>query len=398
MTVTSDEPLTGAAVRDAVGALVPALRAAAVAAEHDRRVPTTSIAALEGAGVFRMTVPRRFGGLELDLVEQIDVLTEIGRGCGSTAWVASLHSVCGYFVGKFDDRAQEDVWASDPDARVAGIFSPGGTLTPVDGGYRLRGRWPFNTGCRSAQWDTLAAAVVDPSTPDGPPDLQLALVEMSELTIEDDWDPSGLAATGSNAVTATDVFVPSHRLLPMGGALQGLNLSTTTADSELYRNAFFCFVMVNSTGAPLGIAKGAMDAFLERLPGRRITYTDWVQSEALSTHIGVADAAATITTAELLSQDLARRMRDAAAAGRDLTTAERTRIRAEVAHVVKLCRDAVSTLQHMSSASSIQRDLPLQRCHRDIEALSLHAALALNPNLEVHGRVLVGMDPGTPFL
>jgi 3-hydroxy-9,10-secoandrosta-1,3,5(10)-triene-9,17-dione monooxygenase len=100
----------------------------------------------------------------------------------------------------------------------------------------------------------------------------------------------------------------------------------------------------------------------------------------------------------VLSNDLAARIRDAASEGRDLSVAERAAMRAESAHVVRLSRLAVETLNSMSGASSIQMDVPIQRIFRDIEALTLHAALALNTNLEVHGRVIVGLDPATPFL
>lgn len=226
----------------------------------------------------------------------------------------------------------------------------------------------------------------------------LTLLPMSDLTIEDDWRPSGLAGTGSNATVAEDVFIPQHRVLPLMGALTGTNLSQKTAGSPLYKCAFFPFVLVNSTGAPVGMAEGAMDVFLERVPGRKITYTSWVQTEAQSTHIQVADAAVNIRAAKVLSNDLATRIRDAASAGRDLSTAERAAMRAESAHVVRLARLAVETLNSMSGASSIQLDVPIQRIFRDIEALALHAALALNTNLEVHGRVILGLDPATPFL
>jgi hypothetical protein len=42
--------------------------------------------------------------------------------------------------------------------------------------------------------------------------------------------------------------------------------------------------------------------------------------------------------------------------------------------------------------------VPIQRICRDVRALSIHAALNWTTNLEVHGRVLVGADPQTPFL
>jgi len=385
----------GNEVLEAVEALRPMLAAGAIEGERMRRVPEVSIQALEDAGVFRMSTPRAFGGLEAPLLQQVKVLAEIARSDVSTSWVASLHSVGTYFVAHYPDRAQEEVFTT-PDTRVASIFSPGGTLTPVDGGYLLSGRWPFNTGCRSAQWDTLAALVDDG---DGsPPRLLLALLPMEELTIEDDWQPSGLAATGSNAVRAERVFVAEHRTLPLMEALRGLNLSAANAATPLYRAAFFPFVLVASMGTPVGAALGAMDVFLERLPARKITYTQQLQAEAQVTHVTLARSAAAAKAAALLRDDLARRVMGAAESGRELTTLERAEIKAESSEVVRLSREAVRMLFEISTASSIQQSIPIQRFARDIEALSLHGALAFNTNFEVHGRMLAGLEPGTPFL
>lgn len=385
----------------AAEAAIPVLRANSQRAEQDRRLADETIAALESAGVFRMTAPTRFGGLEADLQTQVEVLAAVARGCGSSGWVASLYSVCGWFAGLYPDETQDEVFTS-PDVRVAGIFSPTGVLTPVDGGYRLSGRWAFNTGCRHAHWDALAGRVERPDAadaPEGPPELLLALVPMEEVAILEDWDPSGLAGTGSNTTVVEDVFVPAHRTLPMGPALQGHYLSQANRDRPLFRSAFFPFVMANSTGAPLGMARGAMDAVLERMPSRGITYTHYDRwAEAPVTHLNVADAQVRTTTAELLARRVARTVDDAAAEGRELTLAERAAIRGETGHVVRMAREAVEILNGISGASSIQRDVPVQRFARDIQALSLHAALNVNTHLEVYGRVLVGTDPMTPFL
>jgi alkylation response protein AidB-like acyl-CoA dehydrogenase len=376
-------------------AAIPLLREHAPRIERERTLTPEVVAALDDAGALTLSRPERFGGVEADLGTQFGELCSVARGDGSAGWVASLFSVGGFFAGLFDDRAQEEVFAN-PKARVAGVFSPTGVLKPVDGGYRLTGRWSWNTGCRHAHWDTLAAIVEGSGAP---PEVRIALVSMEDLAIEDDWDPSGLAGTGSATVTCEDVFVPAHRTLLTMDALQERYASEANRDRPLFRTAFFPFVLVASMGAPVGMAQAAMDVFLERLPGRGITYTHHAdQSEAAVTHLQVAEAAARTTAAELLSRDLARRLDEAAAGGRTLTVAERAAIRGEVAVVVRECRTAVELLADASGASSIQRTVPIQRIARDMRALSIHAALSYTTNLEVYGRVLVGVDPLTPFL
>jgi 3-hydroxy-9,10-secoandrosta-1,3,5(10)-triene-9,17-dione monooxygenase len=382
--------LTGGAA-----ATIPLLREQAPRIERERTLPDEVVAALDDAGALTLSRPARFGGAEADLRTQFDELAAVARGDGSAGWVASLFSVCGFFAGLFDDRAQEEVF-SNPRARVAGVFSPTGTLTPVEGGYRLTGRWSWNTGCRHAHWDTLAALI---EGREGPPEPFIALVPTDDLEILDDWDPSGLAGTGSATVVCEDAFVPEHRILSTVAALQGRYASEANRDRPLFRTAFFPFVLVASTSAAVGMAQGALDLFLERLPGRTITYTHYTsQADAPVTHLQVAEAAARIRAAELLGRDLCGLLDDAAADGRELSVAERARVRGEVALVVRECKDAVELLAEASGASSIQRSVPIQRVVRDLRALSIHAALNFSTNLEVYGRVLVGADPQTPFL
>ena len=96
-------------------ALIPLLRKAAPAAEKARRVPQESLDALSAAGIFRMTAPKAYGGVEADFQTQCEVLAEIARGCPSTSWVATIYSAMSWLVGVFPDETQEEIYANgDP--------------------------------------------------------------------------------------------------------------------------------------------------------------------------------------------------------------------------------------------------------------------------------------------
>lgn len=205
---------TGRSPRELVGraaALVPMLRERAAAAEKARRVPAESYDALAEAGIFRMTAPRDRGGDEADFQTQCDVLAEIARGCPSTSWVATIFSAMSWLAAVFPDEAQDEIFASG-DPRVSGVFSPTGTAVRVDGGFRVSGRWPFNTGCHGAEW-TVLNAVLDAGSDQAMPTCVIA--RSRELTLLDDWHASGMSATGSNTVVADNVFIPAHRALPL---------------------------------------------------------------------------------------------------------------------------------------------------------------------------------------
>ena len=60
-----------------------------------------------------------------------------------------------------------------------------------------------------------------------------------------------------------------------------------------------------------------------------------------------------------------------------------------------LAREAVDTLFFASGASSIQAQVPIQRFHRDIQALANHAIMHAPTAMELYGRVLCGLEPNT---
>src|SRR5206468_11163406 len=130
----------------------PLLESQAHETDRLRRLPDVSVKALKDAGLCRLMVPRRFGGHETDIHIYIEVMVALGRGCGSTSWVASLINVCAWLTSLFPERAQQDIWASDPDAWIAGSLAPHGEAIPVDGGWRVTGRWMWASGCLHAQW------------------------------------------------------------------------------------------------------------------------------------------------------------------------------------------------------------------------------------------------------
>jgi hypothetical protein len=66
--------------------------------------------------------------------------------------------------------------------------------------------------------------------------------------------------------------------------------------------------------------------------------------------------------------------------------------------VARLCKEAVDLIGSASGASSLNLEVPVQRAVRDLNALNLHSFVNPAANLELYGRVLSGLDAGTPFL
>ena len=180
-------------------------------------------------------VPARFGGYQTTSAPTSTSWPNSGRGCGSTAWVASLINVCAWLAALFPERAQQDIWGADPDAWIAGSLAPNGTAVPVDGGWRVTGRWPWASGCLHAQW---AACGIHMKNERGEmANLGLSLMPMADLAIEDTWFMAGMKGTGSNTIVAHDVFVPEHRFLPYPAGVRRASTEPSTPTKSVYRAA-----------------------------------------------------------------------------------------------------------------------------------------------------------------
>lgn len=375
--------------------LVPLLAENAQWGEDNRRLHDKTVDALTDAGLLRMRIPARYGGFESDMRTVVDVIAELGRGDGSAAWTMSVWAISAWMAGLFPDHVQDEVFA-DPDVRLSGILSPTAMAVPVEGGVVLNGKWSFNTGATQSRWNTNAAVL---APPDGEPQPVMVLLPLADLEVVDDWHTSGLRGSGSVTTVATDLFVPDERVLPMVPVLQGRHRSERNAGSPVYRAPFMPTACTTVTAPALGLAKAARDAFFDRLPGRKITYTDYTeQREAPLTHLQVAEATVKVDEAEFHAHRAAAMLDGKGAAGEEWTLEERARVRLDLGAVCRRAKEAADILAGASGGSSIYRDVPIQRVQRDVQALNLHAIMHPDTNLELYGRILCGLGPNTLYL
>src|ERR1700761_9044102 len=199
-----------AAMATRAKALIPQLRDRAARTEELRRLPPETERDLHEAGLFRIVQPKRVGGFEFDYVALVDCADAIGQADASAAWnlgnLASHH----WMLAMFDKRAQDLIWNKDVNTLIASSFIfPAGRARKVDGGYVLRGSWPFSSGVDSCEWNMLASVVSSDDEADGI-EYRLFLLNRKDYKIIDKWNASGLRGTGSNDVEVSDAFVPEQ--------------------------------------------------------------------------------------------------------------------------------------------------------------------------------------------
>jgi alkylation response protein AidB-like acyl-CoA dehydrogenase len=396
---TLAEAVTEQELIDRAHALKPLLARNAKETDEGRRVVEENIAALEEAGLFRITVPKRFGGHEASISTKLEVSAALGEACGSTAWVVTLLNVCSWFAGLFSDQAQQDVWGSDPSARICGVLTPSAQARKVDGGYEVTGAWGYASGCLHAQWAGLGVPLTDEAG--AVVGQGLALIPMSDLRIEDTWYVAGMRGTGSNTLHADAVFVPAHRILDIGAALQHV-YATEHKDEVLYRAALIPVAVVVLAGPQVGMARGVLDTVIAKAPKRSIAYTIFEQQTASTTfHNAVSDAAMHVETASLHTFRAAADIDAAAAAGQPMDYLARARVRADTGWAIRHARQAIDDLISAAGSSSFAEVSPIQRLWRDSSTAGRHAVIMPSVNTEVYGKALLGIpyeDNITPLI
>jgi alkylation response protein AidB-like acyl-CoA dehydrogenase len=374
---------------------MPVLQKHAFWNEQHRRIHDEALQALEQAGVFRLRVPKCYGGYEADTSTLVEVLAELGQGDGSTAWVAWVLSSNTWLVGLFPDTVQDEVFAN-PDTRVSGTLAPTGKVEPRDGGFVLNGQWHFHSGSLHSQWSVMSAISL---TPEKEPAPVAVLVPTKKLEVIDDWDTTGLSGTGSVSSVAKEIFVPTEYVIPVISLIQGQSASQQNADVPIYRTPMGPTIAAAACGTPLGLARATLTNFFQRLPGRGIAYTTYArQAEAPITHLQVAEAAMKIDEAEFHAFHAASLVDTKAVNGETWTLEERARVRMDAGMVARLAKEAIDILNTASGGSSIYKSVPIQRIERDIQAANLHGMIHPNTNLELYGRIRCGLEPNTVYI
>ncbi|AMM18671.1 oxidoreductase (plasmid) [Burkholderia sp. PAMC 28687] len=383
------EPTSGELIERAHG-LGPLLLKNALKSEQDRRAHQDNIDAISEAGLFRLMVPKRFGGYQQSLRTHLDVTAALAESCAGTAWVTALTNVCAWFVGLYPKRAQEDVFGADPNARVAGVFTPSKDCRRVEGGLIVSGKWFWSSGSLHADWVTVG--VMEHDKNGAYVGQYLALLPRSDITIDDTWFTVGMRASGSNCVVAKDVFVPDHRLLDIPAAVAS-NYPTEFKDEAEYRGPFVPVAALVLVGAQLGIGRAALKYVIEKASQRNIAYTTFEkQTSSVMFQAQIAEAALKIDTAHLHAYRAAADIDDAAQRGEKLDYVTRARVRADSGVVVTNITDAINILVSAHGAGTFAEGSPLQRMWRDSNTAARHAVVLPAVGIEVYGKALLGVE------
>jgi 3-hydroxy-9,10-secoandrosta-1,3,5(10)-triene-9,17-dione monooxygenase len=354
--------------------------------------------AFVAAGFYRMLQPRMFGGLEMSLADYFRVIIEIGRGDPQTGWALCLAAGHAFQIGAFfGEQAQAEVFGGDDDVVIPSRAVPGGTATPVDGGWEVEGTWDYCSGATYATHALLLAL-----TPDGPAPRHMVIVPRADFEILDDWGGGqtlGLGGTGSNSIRVQRRFVPAHLAVPYDwkdfvmpeGGTPGYRLHGNP--QYVGRALTFFYGELNCT--QVGAARCALDAYTTMAQERKTSFPPPMpRSESADYQRWLGEAASLTDTAEIALLGAAERYTAAchrwAERGEPFTVADDAALRDVCAQAGKLAWSAVDLMFATGGSTAARRGSRLQRTFRDAMMFRTHIGAQYDVISGSTGRVRLG--------
>jgi len=365
--------------------LLPAIRDRALETERLRQIPAETVTDLKQAGLLNIPTPQRYGGYEHDIDLMFEVAMTVGQACGSTGWCYSVWSIHNWMLGFWPEQAQDEYFATGPDTLSSSAFAPTGRLTPVDGGFKLSGRWEFSSGSDAATWALLGAM--------GQTGPCMVLVPREDYEIVDTWFVSGLKGTGSKDISVEDAFVPGHRIGAIMGDVRGNN-AYELHGRDSYRLPPMSLLPFTLCSPIVGMAEGAIEEFTNRLRGKT---GQGRTAESVALQLRLAESAAEADAARLLVTTTTRDLIERASRGDFPDELAQATTRRRYSYIAKLCVQSVNRLFEASGGHSLFESEAMQRFHRDVHAGSHQHALYWDNLAEGYGRAALGLPPLNPF-
>lgn len=260
--------------------LLPLLEASSSADDEKRKLTKPVVEALIEGGFFTMLKTKAVGGMELRPSIFAQVTEALASVDGSTGWVVCQSNGCSTTSAYLNADIAQDIFGT-PGGILA--WGPPGSpyeATPVDGGYRITGRWRFMSGSQNATWLGAHLRVA------GTNETKTFLHPKSSAEFHDIWHTIGLRGTACNEYSVDNPFIPHERAIYRDASRD------RRSDSPLYRFTSNQLYSMGFGGVALGIARGTIDAFLAlpREKTRRGAAKPIVENNVVQSHVAQSEA------------------------------------------------------------------------------------------------------------
>ncbi len=368
--------------------LAAGVAAAADDIEREREIPHALAREIADRGFFRLLVPRSLDGSEMDFLDYLRIVEMFAEADGSVAWCINQNNVFATYSAKMPEKTAREIWGDKRAVVSNGPPASSSRAIPVDGGYRLTGRWNFSTGIPHSTW--VAALTPVRRSDDGASGYEerVFLLPKEDVRIVDIWDTRGLRGSGTLSFEADDLFVPGIRTYSTSDAPR--------EDNALYYMPVTLLFASGFATVALGTARASLDAVIElageKVPGRD---TD-ILRDKLTTQRLVGEAEAIWRSAKAFLRESVSAAWEAVCKNRSLTVEERIALRLASTHGIRKAAEVVDIAYNLSGSSAIFASNPVQRRFQDAHVMTQQIQ-GRPTHYETAGQYFLGLEPKGQF-
>jgi alkylation response protein AidB-like acyl-CoA dehydrogenase len=382
----------------AAAALRPLLRDHQEEIEREQRLPQVLVEQLRAAGFYRLVIPRTLGGLQVDPLTFLRVVELLAEGVGSVGWNIANNSIGQLVTLGLPDEGVHEVYAGGADTVIAGTaVQGGGQAVPVDGGYRVSGRWSFGSGCQESVWMLGSFQILDGGQPRRRPDgtslhWRGVFPREQAQVVEGSWNVAGLRGTGSFDWTVEDVFLPERRTMIHAGV--PLDNQWERWPGVTYALPTQAWVGPHHSAVITGIARAGVDALIQLAGDKTPRGRTGRLCESPQVQDAVGRADAILNAGRIYRNTMIAELWNTVAAGEQTTLEQRARCRLASTYAADSAREAMDLMYRHGGSTSFKRESRLAECWRDLHVVGQTVTIA--PEwYPIGGRVYLGMDPGS---
>ncbi|MBV6273934.1 acyl-CoA dehydrogenase family protein [Alcaligenaceae bacterium CGII-47] len=355
--------------------------------DRQRRLPADVVTRLRELGVYRALVPQRFGGDERSPMAFCEMVEALSAADGSTGWVASF-GMGPFYLAALPPATIEKIFAQSCDPIFAGGIFPPQPVDRADGGFQVKGRWKYSSGCTGA---TVLGVGIAPREGD-----KLGLPRMAvmprdnRIHIDETWNTVGLLATGSHdLVIDKEIFIAEDWTFVRGGKPQ--------IDDLLFRYPSLSFATQVLSVVGLGVARAAIDILRDIACGRPSVTGAPMMSDRPLTQFEIAKADAALRAARAFFYEAMEQAWDQLQTQGEVTPEQTSLLRLSSTHATRTAAQVARACQMLAGMDGIYIDHPLARCVNDTQAVTQHAFMG-DITYQSAGAMLFGKSPLPGYL
>ena len=376
-----------------IARIASVVESAAAGNERIGRLQPEVVEALHGQRLFRMLLPKVYGGEEVDLATWFNAMEVLARLDGSTAWCVGQINGCAATAAAMEPDVARKIW-NDPRAALSWGPPVRSRADEVEGGFRVTCEAMFASGSRHATWIGLHAPLYDRAgsrvpLPGGAA-LCIFFVPAGQVEWIENWQVTGLAATNSGGFRANDVFVPHGHSVVLRHPLE------SRIASPQYKFPMNSFYALGFSAVALGIARAMLDACISLATEKKPRLAKFSLLENHHVQFQIGEAEARLRSARGFVEATARRVGDAVLSSGDVTIAQRVDIRMAATFAIHEAKTVADTAWEIAGASAIFASGPFERRYRDIRTV-MQQAQGRKAHLQDVGAFLMGLEPNLSF-